>query len=176
MSGDYLSTTQVGKILGCSRQHVAKLCDSGQLPCERIGRHRRIKRTDLDNYRGQDASQSLRREDEQSLWLAYLQAARVVQDPDGVIERARERLTFLRRTHHNGISDRYFDAWQQALDDGPDAVLEIMTDRGEWGQAMRSASPLSGLGLIDQDERQAVLGAHRRHWQNHGRERETVAV
>lgn len=166
-SSGHLTTTQAATILGCSRQHIAKLCDNGTLPCEHIGSHRRIRREDLDTYqhRHRQGQDRVRREDEQSLWLNYVYAAKLVQDPHGVIERAKQRLQRLRQTHSDGSSNRYLDAWQQALDDGPDAVLEIMTDRGEWGQVMRSASPLSGIGLLNDDERDHVRSAVRDHWQ-----------
>lgn len=107
---------------------------------------------------------TVRREDERSLWLNQAMAAKLVLDPVGVIERAKERLQQLRRTHRGGGSDQWFDKWQQALDEGPDAVLAIMTSRSDEAQVMRSTSPLSGLGLLSDDERAAILAAFRRHW------------
>jgi excisionase family DNA binding protein len=160
----YLTTTEVAAILGYSRQHIVKMCDSGQLPHIRHGSHRRIRRSDLVPFLPHQ-EQPVRREDEQSLWLNYVYAAKLVQDPNGVIERAKQRLERLRHSHNDGSSERYLDAWQAALDAGPDAVLEIMLDRGERGQAMRSASPLSGLGLLSDDERVRVRTSARAHWQ-----------
>jgi len=48
-----------------------------------------------------------------------------------------------------------------------DAILELLTARTDWGQAMRSTSPLSGIGLISQDERRVALDAFRAHWRTH---------
>jgi hypothetical protein len=48
-------------------------------------------------------------------------------------------------------------------------VLAIMTARTEIGQAMRSASPMSGIGLLSDEERDRVLAAFRKHWRStHG--------
>src|SRR5687768_3278834 len=116
---ELLTTTQVAELLHCSRQHVATLCDDGTLPSTRAGSHRRIRRSDVEHY----LRPPLRREDERSLWLNYALAAKLVRDPQGVIERAKRRLQQLRRTHADGSVNRWFDRWQEALDEGPTAVL-----------------------------------------------------
>lgn len=106
----------------------------------------------------------LRREDERSLWLNHALAAKLVLDPIGTLELAKQRLQSLRETHAHGRSDKYFDAWQVALDEGPHVVLGLMTVRSDWGQAMRSASPISGTGLLTNDERMAVLESFQAWW------------
>jgi len=104
----------------------------------------------------------MRREDERSLWLNYALAAKLVADPDGVIERAKKRLQRLRSIHRH--SGRWFDLWEDALNDGPPAVLAIMTDRSDLGQVMRSSSPIIGIGLLGEEERMQVLNAFRAYW------------
>ena len=46
-----LTTQQAAELLGCSRPHVVKLLESGQIDFIKIGRHRRIKSDDLLRYR-----------------------------------------------------------------------------------------------------------------------------
>ncbi|WP_234423798.1 helix-turn-helix domain-containing protein [Intrasporangium calvum] len=64
--GQLLTTGQAAQVLGCSRQHVVDLCDSGKLPCAVIGSHRRVARGDLQRFL--DEGKVLRREEERSLW------------------------------------------------------------------------------------------------------------
>lgn len=157
--GDLLTTTQAAKQLHCSRQHVVDLCDNGTLPYVKAGKHRRIRQSDVDTLLNPPA----RREDERSLWLNIALAAKLVADPEPIIAAAKERLQWLRGpdTVH---TEPYFQQWEDALDAGPDAVLAIMTDRSERGQVLRSASPMTGLGLLDPQERTKILTSHRSHW------------
>jgi excisionase family DNA binding protein len=159
-SDDILTTVQAAKLLHCSRQHVVHLCETGRLSHVKVGRYRRLRREDVERF----LDPEMRREDERSFWINVALAAKLVQDPDGVIERAKERLQFLREVHSDGRSGVYMDGWQAALDEGPHAVLEIMTSRTGWGQAMRSSSPVSGLGLLTDDERNQVLSSFRSYW------------
>lgn len=46
-----LSTTEAGDLLGVSRQYLTRLIDRGDLPCELIGRHRRILLSDVLEYK-----------------------------------------------------------------------------------------------------------------------------
>ncbi|MFC9443300.1 helix-turn-helix domain-containing protein, partial [Brevibacterium sp. NPDC056947] len=43
-----MSTGEVAKILGVSRQHIVDLCERGDLPFTKVGTHRRIRRADLN--------------------------------------------------------------------------------------------------------------------------------
>ncbi|HLL69073.1 MAG TPA: hypothetical protein VK453_25660 [Micromonosporaceae bacterium] len=113
---------------------------------------------------GIEEGKRLRREDEQSLWINHALAAKLVVDPTNVIERAKVRLQRLRAIHSDGSSNLWFDRWQVALDAGPHAVLEIMTSRSEEATTMRSASPMSGLGLLSDSERTSVRAAFRDYW------------
>ena len=158
-----LTTTQAARILHCSRQHVVNLCDQGRLPHTWVGRHRRIRRLDVDAF-----ARPLRREDELSLWLHLQFAARLVMDPPGVTARIQQRLDRL-RNHHRGRIDEYFDDWQRAIDDGTHALLMTMIDPTERGHAMRAASPVSGAGLLSPAERVEVRNAFKTWWhKQHG--------
>lgn len=55
-----LSTTEAGDLLGVSRQYLTRLIDRGEIPCDRTGRHRRLKLSDVIAFK-QKRSASRRR-------------------------------------------------------------------------------------------------------------------
>ncbi|MDX1628026.1 MAG: helix-turn-helix domain-containing protein [Fulvivirga sp.] len=46
-----LTTQKAAEFLNCSRPYVVKLIDTGKLPATKVGRHRRIKFSDLKEYK-----------------------------------------------------------------------------------------------------------------------------
>jgi excisionase family DNA binding protein len=42
---------EAGDLLGVSRQYLTRLIDKGEIPCDRAGRHRRLKLSDVLEYR-----------------------------------------------------------------------------------------------------------------------------
>jgi excisionase family DNA binding protein len=51
MSRDLISTQEAAEILGVSRPTVVRLLESGKIPFEKIGSHRRINKGDVLSYR-----------------------------------------------------------------------------------------------------------------------------
>jgi excisionase family DNA binding protein len=149
---ELLTTQQAAQILGCSRQHVADLCDSGKLPCIRIGVHRRIRRTDLDGFM---RKRGLRREELRSLWLHRAVAGKVVRDPVGAIARARRNIERFRQIQPRARA--WLDEWERILDAGPDTVLDILTSASREAVELRQNTPF--VGILSEDERRAVLTA-----------------
>lgn len=158
---DLISTGQAAALLGSSRQHVVDLCDSGRLPCVRVGKHRRLERTTVEAFlRAPAARAGLRREQLASLWLHRAVAGHLVQDPWTVLERARLNLDALAREHPSAAT--WLDAWGRALDNGPEQVLELLGSRAESAVELRQNSPFAGV--LDDAERRRVVDAFRRSW------------
>ncbi|WP_339608206.1 helix-turn-helix domain-containing protein [uncultured Roseivirga sp.] len=48
-----MTTQAAAEVLGCSRPHLIKILDAGDLPFTKVGKHRRIKYEDVKAYRDQ---------------------------------------------------------------------------------------------------------------------------
>jgi excisionase family DNA binding protein len=142
-----LSTSQAAKILHCSRQHVVSLCEGGLLPFVRVGTHRRINRSYVEQLVQPVVSEA----DARALWLHHAIAAKLVADPDGVLAFAATRL------HRRGRSSAAASlaAWKRLLAAGPEAVLEAVTAKTPLAAELRTCSPL--LGLLTPAERRTLL-------------------
>ena len=46
-----MTTQAAAEFLGCSRPHIVKLVENGEIPFTKIGKHRRIKFEDVARYR-----------------------------------------------------------------------------------------------------------------------------
>lgn len=163
-----LKTGEVAQMLGVSRQHVVDMCDRGELSCVRVGKHRRVPRSEVENLTGH----RLTREQEKSLWLHRALLTPMLSEPDAVLTKARENLRRWRGMHRSdGMTVGYFDKWERVLDDGLDAVVEVMTNTSEEACEMRQNSPFAGV--LPDDTRVKVLRSFNEHW---SREHDQVLV
>ena len=46
-----MTTQAAAEFLGCSRPHLVKLLEEGEIPYSKIGKHRRVKYEDVDSYK-----------------------------------------------------------------------------------------------------------------------------
>lgn len=154
---DLLTTGEAARMLHASRQHVVDLCERGDLPFASVGRHRRIRRADVDALMSR--TERLTRDQVRSLWLGYATAAKVVADPSRALSKARRNLERTRRTHRRGGAQRWFDEWAELLDGPVDDVLEVLASRSPRSRELRQNSPFAGV--LSQAERERVLRSFR---------------
>ena len=150
---DLLTTGEVARLLHASRQHVVDLCEQGDLPFASVGRHRRIRRGDVDALMSR--TERLTRDQVRSLWLGYATAGKVVADPSRALSKARRNLELMRKTHRRGGAQRWFDEWAALIDGPVDDVLEVLASRSPRARELRQNSPFAGV--LSEGERQRVL-------------------
>ena len=157
-----LSTGEAAQILGSSRQHVVDMCTRGELPFTWVGRHRRIQRSAVDDLLHRDHA-SLTREQERSLWLHRALVGRLVEQPEQVLDKARQNVIQLLEQHQRpGMTTHWLNEWLRVLDNGADEVAEILTSAQPHAVELRQNSPFAGV--LPQDTRSRVLTAFIRHW------------
>ncbi|WP_457253670.1 helix-turn-helix domain-containing protein [Pedococcus sp. P5_B7] len=156
-SEDLLTTGEVARLLSSSRQHVVDLCNSGELPFQTVGRHRRIRRRDVEALRNRTLRPS--RDQRRSQWLNMAVAGKLVAEPDQVLALARENLERLQRKHSRGQGAYWLSQWQEVLEGPVDQVLNVLTSPTPWAREMRQNSPFAGV--LSDEERTKVLEAFR---------------
>jgi len=149
---EQLSTGEAAKLLSSSRQHVVDLCERGQLPYTTVGKHRRVRRGDVDAIR--QRTDRLTRDQQRSLWLAYAVAGLIVADPPAALAAAQRNLAKMRFATR-GSATRWLDEWEKLLAGPVEALLAGYTSRDLRGRELRQNSPFAGL--LSDDERAAVL-------------------
>lgn len=161
METTLLSTGEVARRLGASRQHVVDLCDRGALPCVRTGVHRRIPEEAVQALLGQ--SVQLSRERERSLWLHRVVVGELAVDPERTLLTASRNVAKWRAAHRpGGRTQRWLDRWQELLEDGPDAVAEVLVSRSPEAVELRQNTPFAGV--VTPEVRARVLSAFAEHW------------
>jgi hypothetical protein len=105
----------------------------------------------------QTRTQRLTRDQNRSLWLGYATAGKLVADPLGVLEKARNNLAHLKRVHSRGASSRWLAEWESLLDGPAEGVLEALTSRTPRARELRQNSPFAGV-LTEQERRRALAG------------------
>jgi hypothetical protein len=104
----------------------------------------------------------LTRDQLKTLWLHRAVAGRLVADPDTVLSKARANLDWLRRIHPDGMAAVWLDRWRTVLEDGAEAVLDVLTSRAPNAVELRQNSPFAGV--LSEVERRAVLAAFAAQW------------
>jgi excisionase family DNA binding protein len=150
---DLLTTGEAALILNSSRQHVVDLCDRGDLPFVTTGRHRRVRRADVEALRTRTSK--LTRDQIRSLWLGYAIAGKLVADPRSVLKKARNNLTHIREVSSRNANNRWLSEWQALLNGPVIDVLDALTSRSPRARELRQNSPFAGV--LTEDERQRVL-------------------
>jgi excisionase family DNA binding protein len=154
-----LKTGEVARLLGVSRQHVADLCDRGQIEHVRVGTHRRIPRGEVDRL----TRTRFTREEEKSLRLHQALLMPMLAQPDVVISKARDNLNRWSGMHRpDGMTVRYLEDWKRILNDGLDAIVEVVISPNQEARELRQNSPFAGV-LPDETRRQ-VLRSFKDHW------------
>ena len=164
-----LKTGEVARLLGVSRQHVANLCDRGEIEHVRVGAHRRVPRREVDRLLGN----RLTREEEKSLRLHQALLAQMLAEPSAVISKARDNLNRWTSMHRpDGMTVRYFEQWRRVLDAGLDAIVDVVNSPSQEARELRQNSPFAGI--LPDETRLRVLRAFKDHW-NREHERHLAA-
>jgi excisionase family DNA binding protein len=164
MRQQLLSTGEAARLLGSSRQHVVDMCTRGELPFRWVGRHRRIARSDIDRLLEYESTE-LTREQERSLWLHRAVVGRLMEQPDEILELARQNvMSLLGQQSRAGMTTHWLQQWLRVLDSGVDEVAEVLTSPNPLALELRQNSPFAGA--LPQETRARVLTAFVKHWRN----------
>lgn len=151
---EQLTTGEAAALLNATRQHVVDLCERGDLPYSLVGRHRRVRRGDIEAIRTR--SERLTRDQRRSLWLAYATAGKIATDPAKALRTARKNLATM-RTATRGEARRWLDEWDRLLDGPLEKLLDVYTSRSLRGRELRQNSPFAGI--LSAAERERALQA-----------------
>ncbi|RLP74103.1 DNA-binding protein [Mycetocola tolaasinivorans] len=158
MDQTLMSTGTAAVLLGVSRQHVVDLCERGELPFTRVGKHRRISPRDIENL-----TNPLTPDEQRSLWLHEVVLGQLILDPERVIRIARQNLHRWQGLHRSdGMSVHYLNQWEAILDRGIDDVRRALVGIDRQSIELRQNSPFAGV--LTEKQRAKVLrnfAAHR---------------
>jgi excisionase family DNA binding protein len=148
---DDLTTSEAAHLLGMSRQHLADMCDRGEIVSYRVGTHRRIPRASAEGYSSErtrvlDPSQVL------ALRLGRAAAARIAVDPEAAFAIARK--TIAERWDRHPESRAYLRRWQTVLDDGPEAAMRVLTGTDPESLSMQNMSPF--IATVSETDRERI--------------------
>lgn len=148
-----LTTGEAAEILGVSRQHVVNLSNRGEIAATKVGAHRRIPLSEVERLL---QGAGLTPEREKSLWLHQALIGDLLEDPDAVIDKARENIKrWLPQQRPDGMSTSYLREWERILDSGIGQILETLTATDEKSYELRENSPFAGV--LSQERRVKVL-------------------
>ena len=150
---ELITTGEAARLLGTSRQHVVDLCTAGDLPFTTVGKHRRLRRRDIDLLK--DADMRLTRDQVRSLLLSHAVAGRLAIDPEAGLALARLNLEKMRGASPRGAAKVWLDEWAQLLDGPLLVLLTALTSRSPRSRELRQNSPFAGV--LSDEERLSVL-------------------
>jgi len=119
------------------------LCKAGTLPYFLVGKHRRLRRADIDLLR--DGSQRLRPDQLRRLLLAHAVAGRLVMDPGPTLELARQGLGRMQAASRRGSARVWLNEWAKLLDAPLPDLLSALTSPGQRSRELREHSPFAGV-------------------------------
>lgn len=152
LDGDALLTTgEVARLLGVSRQHIVDLCDRGDLTYEMRGSHRRIRLRDAT--RAVQHRTRMSRDQRRSLWLAHAVAGELVARPDFVIGKGRDNLMLVQM---KGAA-KWNDEWRKLLNGTVEDILVALTSTSLRSRELRQNSPFAGV--LSEERRRQILDA-----------------
>ncbi len=152
-SDELITTGEAARLLGISRQHVVDLCTAGDLPFTTVGKHRRLRRRDIDLLK--DADLRLTRDQVRSLLLSHAVAGRLAIDPEAGLALARLNLEKMRGASPRGAAKVWLDEWAQLLEGPLLVLLTALTSRSPRSRELRQNSPFAGV--LSDEERLSVL-------------------
>jgi excisionase family DNA binding protein len=155
---ELLTTGEAARLLDTSRQHIVDLCDRGDLPFVTTGRHRRVRRSDVEALRAR--TMRLTRDQRSSLWLGYAVAGKLVANPPVVLKRARSNLRRMQKLGSRQATNPWLSEWDRLLEGPVDDILNALTTRAPQSRELRQNSPFAGV--LTEGERRKVLTAARR--------------
>ena len=126
-----------------------------------MGTHRRIRQEDVEAFLR--PKPRLTRDQRKALWLHRAVAGSLVTNPDEVLDKARANLDRLLGQHRNTMTEVWLRRWQDTIDEGAEAVLEVLTSLDRDAVEMRQNSPFAGV--LSEPQRLQVLESFRlRGW------------
>ncbi|WP_041833035.1 helix-turn-helix domain-containing protein [Actinoplanes sp. N902-109] len=162
-SRSWLTTGETAVLLRSSRARVADLCLRGLLPYVTVAGQRRMRRCDVEAL----LQPAMTRDQLRVLWLHRAVAGRLVNDPRAVMAAAAINLRRLRRMHPEGRAWEWLDRWDAVLEQGVEAVLDVLTSSARFAVELRATSPFAGI--LSESERRRVLGAFVESRHDHAR-------
>lgn len=158
---ELITTGQAAAILGTSARHVVQLADRGEIPYTLTGAHRRLRRADVEAFRGRASlSQGGPMTDDQlrSLWIGRLAAAQVALDPEGSLREARANIDRFLANQPAGAN--WLHEWLRIIERGPEPVMRMLTSTSPQARELRQNSPFSSF--VRDEDRKRVIEAYRR--------------
>lgn len=105
------------------------------------------------------------RVEERSIELHRAIAAKLMENPQAVLEKARANIRHLRWVH-GGASEPYLAAWEALLDGTIEDLAKALISPSEEFRALRQATPFAGV--LTPAQRWAIYRSFRERWlRNH---------